>query len=98
MCIRDRGLGEFLAAQPPATAAWLTATGFQAGAGEVRLIPGASGEVAGAVAGLGNAKAVSYTHLDVYKRQLQHVTVRLLRHRRLRQEQGNGKRHCHRKS
>ena len=55
--VRAEGLGEFLAAQPPATAAWLTATGFQAGAGEVRLIPGASGEVAGAVAGLGNAKA-----------------------------------------
>ena len=55
--LRAEGLADFLAVQPPAASAWLTATGFQAGAGEVRLIPGASGEVAGAVAGLGNAAA-----------------------------------------
>ena len=35
---------------------WLTATGFEAALGDMRLIPGADG-VASAVAGLGNAKA-----------------------------------------
>lgn len=36
---------------------WLVETGFEAGAGEVRLIPGADGGVAAAVAGLGTAQA-----------------------------------------
>lgn len=51
------GLEGFVAGQPPAVAAWLKATGFEAGAGEVRLIPGADGAVRGAVAGLGGTKA-----------------------------------------
>jgi leucyl aminopeptidase len=51
------GLAGFLAAQAPATAAWLRATGFEAGPGELRLIPDADGTVQAAVAGMGSAKA-----------------------------------------
>jgi leucyl aminopeptidase len=51
------GLKAFLAAQTPATAAWLTSTGFEAAPGELRLIPGADGSVAAAVAGLGSPMA-----------------------------------------
>ena len=51
------GLADFLAGQPPATAAWLGATGFEAAPGELRLIPGVDGSVQAAVAGLGTAKA-----------------------------------------
>ena len=50
-------LDAFLQAQAPATAAWLRATGFEAGPGELRLIPGAGGNVQAAVAGIGSAKA-----------------------------------------
>jgi leucyl aminopeptidase len=38
-------------------AAWLRATGFEAGLGEMRLIPSQTGEVQAAVAGLGTAQA-----------------------------------------
>ena len=55
--VAPEGLSAFLASQPPATATWLTTTGFEAGPGELRLIPGADGTVASAVAGLGSAKA-----------------------------------------
>ena len=51
------GLDAFLAGQPAATTAWLKATGFEAGPGDLRLIPGADGTVLAAVAGLGRAKA-----------------------------------------
>lgn len=54
--VRPEDLPAFLDAQPPALRDWLTATGFEAGAGELRLLPGADG-VAAAVAGLGTAKA-----------------------------------------
>lgn len=55
--VSPEGLDAFLAGQPAATAAWLKATGFEAGSGELRLIPGAEGAVQAAVAGLGSAKA-----------------------------------------
>lgn len=55
--IRAEELGDFLASQPDATRNWLTATGFEAGAGDLRLLPDAAGGVAAAVAGLGSAKA-----------------------------------------
>jgi leucyl aminopeptidase len=45
------------AAQPAPWQAWLDSTGFEAGLGEVRLLPGADGAVAAAVAGFGKAKA-----------------------------------------
>ena len=55
--ISPEGLAEFLAALPPQTTRWLDQTGFQAAPGDHRLIPGADGDVAGAVAGLGSAMA-----------------------------------------
>ena len=55
--VAAESLAAFLAAQPPATTAWLQATGFEAGIGDLRLIPGPDGAVQAAVAGMGNAKA-----------------------------------------
>ena len=55
--VTPEGLEAFLSAQAAPTAAWLRATGFEAGPGEVRLIPAADGAVQAAVAGLGGAKA-----------------------------------------
>ncbi len=49
-------LAAFLDGPGAAHAAWLRANGFEAGAGEMRLLPGADG-IAGAVAGLGSEKA-----------------------------------------
>ena len=54
---RPEGLEDFLSSQPPATAAWLRATGFEAGPGDVRLIPGADGAVQAAVVGMGGPAA-----------------------------------------
>ncbi len=51
------GLEAFLSGPGAAHAGWLTATGFQAALGELRLLPGADGKLAGAVAGLGTDKA-----------------------------------------
>ncbi|MEP2139346.1 MAG: hypothetical protein ABJI41_07535, partial [Erythrobacter sp.] len=48
-------LADWLATLPEADRQWLEASGFKAGAGEVALIPGASG-VQGAAGGLGGAK------------------------------------------
>ncbi len=55
--VRAEDLDAFLAAQPPAAAAWLRATGWAAGRGELRLVPGAEGAVAAAAFGLGPATA-----------------------------------------
>lgn len=55
--VTSEGLDAFLADQPSAIAAWLKATGFEAGPGDLRLIPAADGTVQAAVAGLGGAKA-----------------------------------------
>ena len=52
--IPAEGLDAFLAASPHA--GWLRAAGFEAGLGELVLLPGAEG-IAGAVAGLGTDKA-----------------------------------------
>ncbi len=49
-------LDEALAVLPPEQAAWARAAGFKAGAGEVVLLPGAGGSVAGAVLGRGKAE------------------------------------------
>lgn len=46
-----------LADLPAAWQAWLTATGFEAALGDLRLIPGPDGAVAAAVVGLGTANA-----------------------------------------
>jgi leucyl aminopeptidase len=50
------GLASFLSGPGADWASWLTVTGFEAGLGDVRLLPGAGG-VAAAVAGMGNATA-----------------------------------------
>ena len=50
-------LADWRAALPEVVARWLSDTGFEAGAGEVRLIPGPDGAVVGAVAGTGTAQA-----------------------------------------
>ncbi len=52
--VTSEGLGAFLAASPQA--GWLRAAGFEAGLGELVLLPGPDG-IAGAVAGLGTDKA-----------------------------------------
>ena len=51
------GLEAAKAALGPEAAAWLDATGFKADLGEVRVLPGQGGAVAGAVVGQGSAKA-----------------------------------------
>ncbi|MBD3765795.1 MAG: leucyl aminopeptidase family protein [Rhodobacterales bacterium] len=51
------GLEEAVASLSAAAAAWLRATGFAAGAGEVAAFPGPDGAPAGAVLGLGTARA-----------------------------------------
>lgn len=47
----------WLDGQPQDTAVWVQECGFKAGLGELRLIPGPGGTVAGAVIGFGTAKA-----------------------------------------
>ncbi|MDQ2066468.1 leucyl aminopeptidase family protein [Xinfangfangia sp. CPCC 101601] len=52
--LKPEGLADFLASSPHA--GWLRAAGFEAGLGELVLLPGEDG-IAGAVAGLGTEKA-----------------------------------------
>jgi leucyl aminopeptidase len=55
--VRPEELAAFLGGPGAAWSAWLTATGFEAALGEVRLVPMPDGSVAGAVVGYGSAKA-----------------------------------------
>ena len=55
--LRPEDIATFLSGPGAEWAGWLTATGFEAGLGDVRLLPGADGSVAGAVAGFGSAQA-----------------------------------------
>jgi len=55
--VRPEDLAAFLGGTGAAWSGWLTATGFEAGLGELRLLPGADGGVAGAVVGYGTAQA-----------------------------------------
>ena len=57
MVVSADTLPDWLATQPDRVQAWLKGSGFEAGLGEVRLVPGPDGAVSGAVAGLGTAKA-----------------------------------------
>jgi leucyl aminopeptidase len=50
-------LPDFLAGPGASWAGWLKATGFEAGLGELRLLPGADGSLVGAVAGYGTPQA-----------------------------------------
>ncbi len=54
--LRPEDLAAFLSGPGAAQAAWLTASGFEAGLGDWRLLPGDAG-IAGAVVGLGTDKA-----------------------------------------
>ncbi|SEC82662.1 M17 family metallopeptidase [Rhodobacter sp. 24-YEA-8] len=54
--VTPAGLPEFLAGEGAAFAPWLQASGFEAAAGELRLLPGGDG-IRGAVAGLGTDRA-----------------------------------------
>ena len=54
------------ASLPEAHQAWLAASGFEAGLGDLRLLPGPEG-VAAAVLGLGNAKARARSRFGVVK-------------------------------
>jgi leucyl aminopeptidase len=51
------GLGDWIAGQPEATATWVKAAGFAAGLGEICLLPGPAGKIAGAVLGYGAPEA-----------------------------------------
>jgi leucyl aminopeptidase len=51
------GLAAFLDGPGAPWSAWLTSTGFEAGLGELRLLPGADGGLVGAVVGHGTARA-----------------------------------------
>jgi leucyl aminopeptidase len=55
--LRPEDLPHFLAGPGAAWSTWLQATGFEAALGELRLLPGTDGGVAGAVAGYGTAQA-----------------------------------------
>ncbi|HLQ19238.1 MAG TPA: leucyl aminopeptidase family protein [Tabrizicola sp.] len=55
--LRPEELAGFLAGAGSSWANWLTATGFEAGLGELRLLPGSDGSIAGAVAGYGTDQA-----------------------------------------
>ncbi|WP_333817330.1 leucyl aminopeptidase family protein [Tabrizicola sp.] len=55
--VRPDELPEFLAGPGAVWAGWLTATGFEASLGELRLLPAADGGLAGAVAGFGTDQA-----------------------------------------
>jgi leucyl aminopeptidase len=65
--VESGGLAAFLTALAPEQAAWLRSTGFEAGLGEVRLLPGPGGSVAGAVLGLGTAAARARTRFGAVK-------------------------------
>ena len=55
--LRPEELEAFLSGAGKGWAGWLRASGFEAGLGELRLLPGPKGEVLGAVAGYGTAQA-----------------------------------------
>ena len=55
--VRAEGLADFLAGPGAQWAQWLTATGFEAGLGDARALPDASGAVVAGVVGLGTAQA-----------------------------------------
>ncbi|MFM9857542.1 leucyl aminopeptidase family protein [Pseudoxanthobacter sp. M-2] len=55
--VRPDGIEALAARLPPAAAAWLAATGFEAGAGAVVALPGETGRPVAAVLGLGKPQA-----------------------------------------
>lgn len=65
--VEAEGLEDWLAAQPAETACWLRDAAFKAGLGEVALLPGPGGVVAGAVVGVGTAKTRARTRFGLAK-------------------------------
>ena len=65
--ISAEGLPDWLEAQSAAVQAWLKGSGFEAGLGEVRLLPGRDGAVDGAVAGLGTARTRARLRFGIAK-------------------------------
>ena len=65
--LRPDEIATFQAERGAAWAEWLTATDFEAGLGEVRLLPGKDGGVAGAVVGYGSAQARRRTRFGLAK-------------------------------
>lgn len=63
--VAEPDLDAWLAAQPAATGAWLAATGFKAGLGDLRLLPDAQGHVAAAVIGYGSETARKRTRFGL---------------------------------
>jgi len=55
--VRPEGLAAFLSGPGAAWAGWLKISGFEAGLGEIRLLPDSSGGVGAAVVGFGTDKA-----------------------------------------
>ena len=55
--VAKAGLGDWLATRSQAEQGWLAACGFDAGLGDVRLLPAPDGTIAGAVFGYGDAGA-----------------------------------------
>ena len=65
--ISAEGLPDWLGVQSAAVQAWLKGSGFEAGLGEVRLLPGRDGAVDGAVAGLGTARTRARLRFGIAK-------------------------------
>jgi leucyl aminopeptidase len=65
--LQPADLAGFLERRDPREAAWLRATGFEAGLGEMRLLPSQTGEVQAAVAGLGTVQARARLRFGVAK-------------------------------
>lgn len=65
--VASDGLDAFLAACSEAESAWLRATKFEAALGDVRLLPGADGQVRAAVVGFGSAKTRKRTRFGLAK-------------------------------
>ena len=65
--ISAKDFPEWTAGSGKAWAEWLKGTGFEAGLGELRLLPGLDGGVAGAVVGLGTSTARERTRFGVSK-------------------------------
>lgn len=65
--LRPGALAEGLQSFSPAQAAWLRSSGFEAGLGEVCLLPGPDGTLAGACVGLGSDNARRRTRFGLAK-------------------------------
>ncbi len=65
--VETSGLDAWLAALPPPARSWLTATGFEAALGDVRVLPDERGGLVGAAMGMGDAAARARGRFHVAK-------------------------------